>query len=154
MGLAQTTAASTLAEGSQVRVRMRMKPVRAATFAGPMARVNTKGSTAASTFHPLNEPISSEGVAVHRVTAEVAANTGCSLTVNWQQTDTPDDVTSWVTGGTLGSAMTTNGMFYPGKPVAVAPTKGHLRYGVTALNIAGTGIEAALARLVVDVRDQ
>jgi hypothetical protein len=154
VGLAKTTMSSTKAEGMQLRALIRQKPIRPQTLASPFVRVNTKGSTSVSNFTPITGPMSTDGVAIHRVTTEVAANSGCSLTVEWQQTDTPDDVTSWATGGTVGSSITGTGMTYPGKPVSVSPSKRSMRYGVQSLNVSGTEIESAIVRFVIDQRDR
>lgn len=155
VALAKTTSASTKAEGVQLRVLFHQKPLKSRTVSSPMVRVNTKGSNVTPTFLPVTDPLPAADVAAHRVTAEVMANTGCSLTVGWQQSDTPDDVASWGTVTALGTAITGNAMVYPGKPVTVAPTKRAIRYGVQCLNVgAGTEIESALVRLTIDQRDR
>lgn len=154
VALATTTSASTKAEGAQMRVRMRTKPIAPRTHSSPWVRIATKGSTGTNNNTPVTDALPTENVAIHRVTVEMMANSGVSMTVGWQETNTPDDLASWTSGGTLGSAVSTNGIVFPGKPVAVAPSKRFMRYVGQSVNISGTDIEAALVRFVIDQRDR
>ena len=143
MALAKTTSASTKAEGTQIRVRVRGKPITPRSYTSPWSRVATKGSTSQNLVTPVTEAIATEGVSIQRVTLEMMANTGLSGTVVWQETDTPDDVMSWSQGGTVGSAVSSNGITFPGKPVSVTPTKRYMRYGLQSVNVSGAENESA-----------
>lgn len=154
VALAKTTSASTKAEGAQIRVRVRGKPITPRSYTSPWSRVATKGSTSQNLVTPVTEAIATEGVSIHRVTLEMMANTGLSGTVVWQETDTPDDVTSWGQGGTVGSAVSSNGITFPGKPVSVTPTKRYMRYGLQSVNVSGAENESAVVRMSIEQRDR
>ena len=73
----------------------------------------------------------------------------------WQETDTPDDASSWSAATTIESAVTSNTVSDPGNVAAVTFTKRFCRYGVDCKNdTATTPVKAALVRLTIDQRDQ
>lgn len=154
VALVKTTNSSTKLESMIVRVRSQGKPIRPRTLVAPWVLANSAGSTSTGAIHPCTGALPADGVAFHRVMTELSGATGISVQLRWQETNTTDDAASWGGGGTIGSAMTTNGMTYPGKIVAVAPTKRYMRYVVDVTNGAGTDIEGVRVHLTIDQRDR
>lgn len=150
-----TTSSSTKFESMRLRARFYGKPITPRTILTPRTLVNTKGLTA-NAIVPCSGPILTDKVAWHRVMTEVRANTGASISVRWQETNTPDDPMSWTGGAVVGSAITANGMTYPGALVAVAPTKRYMQYCADSVNTSGVNadIEGALVRMTIDQRDR
>jgi hypothetical protein len=138
-GVGKTTLQSMI-----LRVRAQQKPIRPRTLVTPWVLVNSFGTTGTACIHPCTGAIPADGVAVHRVMLEV---------VKWQETNTPDDVTSWGGGATLASGITGNGVTYPGKVTSVTPTKRFMRYVVDVTH-AGSTVEGARVRLTIDQRDR
>jgi hypothetical protein len=149
----KTGSGKTTLQSMIVRVRAQQKPIRARTLVTPWVLVNIFNATGTACIHPCTGAITADGVAVHRVVLEVAGNSGVSLAIKWQETNTPDDVTSWGGGATITSGITGNGMTYPGKVASVAPTKRFMRYVVDATH-AGSTVEGARVRMTVDQRDR
>ena len=155
VALAKRSTAGSGIESGQIRLRVRQKPVRARTLTSSMVRVNSEGSGSTTVFVPMTNPIPTEGVAVHRVMTEVSANMGVSVQPAWQETDTPDDASSWSAATTIESAVVSNAVSYPGNVASVSFTKRFCRYGADCKNnTATTPVKAALVRLTIDQRDQ
>jgi len=154
VALVKTTNSSTKLESMIVRVRAQGKPIRPRTQSTPWTLANSAGSTGSGAFHPCSGAIPADGVAFHRVMTELAGDTDISALVKWQETNTPDEVSTWAAGGTVGTAITANGVTYPGKIVAVSPTKRYMRYGIDVSNGAGTDIEGVRARMTIEQRDR
>lgn len=99
VALVKTTNSSTKLESMIIRVRAQQKPLRPRTLVTPWVMANSQGSTSTGAVHPCTGAISADGVAVHRIMTELAGNTGCDVQIRWQETNTPDNVASWMAGG-------------------------------------------------------
>lgn len=143
-------------EGMQVRVLIRPVPFQKRIVAGPRRRVQTKGSDSAANTCPLTEPFETSGLEAHRLWREItSAATGnvISITFGTQETNTPDDPTSWSAIATLGSAVTSNQVVQPASFAAITFTKRFARYAASVINAAGgTAIEGAHVGLRAELR--
>lgn len=155
VALTLTTTSSTKFESMRLRARFYGKTLTPRTLVTPMTMVFSKGLTSSAVV-PCSGPILTDKVAMHRIMTEMRGNTGASVTVRWQETNTPDNPASWGGGATVGSAITANGMTYPGQLVSVSPTKRYMRYAADCVNTSGANadIEGALVRMTIDLRDR
>jgi hypothetical protein len=144
-----------LAGSGQVRVLATKTPL--AVFrriVTPFVRANTKGSDSAPAKTPLCDGFLSDGITEHRLLLDVACFTGpLKVQVQVQETDTPDDPSTWAHLANLGGEVTTAAVTFPTTFGAVAPTKRYLRYVASVKNdTGGTDIESVVLRVVVEAR--
>ena len=149
------TPSGTLAGSAQVRARISAVALRAQRVPGPWSRVNTKGSDSSYAVHALTGAIDVMGYTEQRVMVELAGLTGgMGVTILTQQTNTPEDRTSWTDVATIGSELTAAGVTFPTTFSATAFT---MRYGRWAAKVrnatAGVDVEACLVALVAEIRE-
>lgn len=154
VALCKRTVAGSALESAQLRLRVHQRPVRSRVLSSAMVRVHSLGSTTVASFVPMTDPVRTDDVAVHRVAMEVAANLGVSVQPGWQETDTPDDASSWSSATAIETAVTTDTVSFPGNVAAVSFSKRYARYGVLCKNVSGTPLKSALAQLFVEQRDR
>ena len=138
-------------------MRRRTFPISTERFSRivPWSRVNTKGSDSSYAVHALTGAIDVMGYTEQRVMVELAGLTGgMGVTILTQQTNTPEDRTSWTDVATLGSELTAAGVTFPTTFSATAFT---MRYGRWAAKVrnatAGVDVEACLVALVAEIRE-
>jgi hypothetical protein len=153
VALAKNTSGSGT-ESMQIRVRIRIKPLRARLVTTEIRRGNTKGTDASSAICPISDPIAVEGFGEHRVHGEVSSMTGgVEATLGWQETDTPDDPTTWSSATAIGSAVTSDGTIFGTTFTSVSFTKKYVRYVASVKNSAGgTAVEACHLAMRLELR--
>lgn len=120
--------------------------------AGPQ-KVNTKGSTSTGAFHPLTSVVPTARFNKIRRTLVLATTSGdVKLEAAYQQTNTPDDETTWDAAVGFGSVVSSEGISFGAGFTTASLTKKWARFGVIAKNISGSDLEACLASLRVDLR--
>jgi hypothetical protein len=145
----------TLAGGGQIRIVVKPSPmVCFHRLTSSYVRCNTKASDSTACFTPVSDVIPTTGITENRVVIDVVAITGAiKLQVGIQETDTPDDPTSWTSVSTYGSEVTSTGVTFPTAFTAVSFTRRFARYVMSAKNdTGGTEVEAGLVRLIVEAR--
>lgn len=145
----------TLAGGGQIRILAR--PVALKVYrrlATGQVKANTKASDSASAQTPATTPFETAGIVEHRAVMEVVGISGpIKLQPSAQETNTPDDDTSWTSVGLLGTEVTAVGTTFPTVFVAVAYTKRYGRYVINAKNdTGGADVECATVRIIVEAR--
>lgn len=155
VALTQTPSSVTLAGSAEALVQIMATPVRYLRVQGPWRKVNTRGSDSTYATHPVTGAIDALGFTEQRVMVEVADLTGpMGVTVVYQETNTPDDPTSWTDVGTIGSELTAAGMTFPTIFSATAFTMRWGRWAVKARNATGgTDIEACRVAVVAEIRE-
>jgi hypothetical protein len=144
-----------LAGGGQIRIVVAPKPLRILRrVKSGTVRVNTKGSDSSQAKTPVAEVFETAGFTVHRVVLEVVGiSSTMKIQVGCEETDTPDDPTTWSTVGSLGSEVTAVGVTFPTTFSNVSFTRRYARYVISAKNdTGGTDIESAIVSILVEVR--
>jgi hypothetical protein len=155
IGVQTLTNSGTRTEGAQLRLLVEGKPFWSETMTFGPRKVHTRGSTTAL-FCPMSEPIQATRIRELRATVDRSTSSGAfSTQPGWQETDTPEDPSSWSAVTLFGSATTADG-YSPGTDfTTITLTKRYLRFGMSSFNPApiGTTYEAGVVALRVDVRD-
>jgi len=143
-------------ESMQIRVMIRVKPFRSRLVNTAFRRANTKGNDATWNAVPMSNPIATEGFSSHRVALDVSSMTGgLDVGLGYQQTNTPDDPSSWGTVTTLGSTVSADGVVFPTAFSSVSFTKKFVRYVVNCRNTSGgTEIEACHCAVRIELRGE
>ena len=153
VALAKNTSGSGT-ESMQIRVLLRCKPLRSRLVTTEIRRVNTKGTDASSATCPISDPIATEGFSEYRLHGEITSMTGgIEATMGYQETDTPDDPTTWSAATSIGSAATSDGVILGTTFTSITFTKKYARYVVLGKNSAGgTAIEACHCSMRIELR--
>ena len=144
-----------LAGAGQIRIVVTPTPFNVfKRLASPYVRANTKASDSSYAYTPAVPVFETAGITGQRVMLDVAGVSGAiKVQAGSQETDTPDDASSWANVGTVGSEVTAVGVVFPTVFVAVTFTKRYGRYVVSAKNdTGGTEVESAMVRIVVEAR--
>ncbi len=149
------TVSGTLAGSAEARVRITPAPVRVQRVGGPWRKVNTRGSDSTPATHPATGGVEVLGFAEQRVLIEVADLTGAlGVTVIAQESNTPDDPTSWSDVAAIGTEITAAGVTFPTTFTATAFTMRYGRWAVRVRNgTGGTDIEACRVLVTVEIRE-
>jgi hypothetical protein len=149
------TPSGTVAGSAEARIQIAPEPIRSQRVQGPWRKVNTRGSDSSYATHPVTGAIDVLGFTEQRVIIEVADLSGSmGVTVVYQETNTPDDPTSWTDVGTVGSELTASGMRFPTAFSATAFTMRWGRWAVAVRNgTGGTDIEACRVAVIVEIRE-
>ena len=153
--LGKNTAGSAT-ESMQIRATIRIKPFRARLVNTTIRRASSKGSDASWNAVPMSNPIATEGFSSHRVAMDISSITGgLDAGLGFQQTNTPDDPSSWGTVTTLGSTVSADGVVFPTTFSTVSFSKKFVRYVLNCRNTTGgTEIEACHCALRIELRGE
>lgn len=141
-------------ESAQARIRVHMRPLVAKVVSAGPRKVHSTGSTTTWSFVPLTEGVLGADIEEVRATFEVFCRSSqAKVKVGYQQTDTPDDLTSWGAATEVdGTTLTANDLSYGTSFVTLTPTKSHVRFGAMVQNASTDEIHAALMRLRLEYR--
>lgn len=137
VALARNTSGA-LAESAQCRIRVRTKVMAVKRLAFVATKANTAGSDTTYAYTALTEVFETWGFGEHRAYLDLSSSSGgIRMQVGLQETDTPDDPTSWVNTALLGTEVSVAGVIFPTSFASVTFTKKFGRYVLVCRDAAG-----------------
>lgn len=144
-----------MAGGGQIRIVATPNPQKVFhRLTTAYVKANTKASDSAAAHTPATGVFPTAGVTEHRVILDVVGTSGAiKIQAGCQETDTPDDASTWSNVGSVGSEVTAPGVTFPTNFASVTYTKRFARYVIYGKNdTGGAEVESAMVRLIVEVR--
>lgn len=141
-------------ESAQARLLVERRPIRSRSIMGRWTKVHTLGDTVNKNFIPMCDAVETDFIKELRFFWELAGSSGdLVMEAAYQETDTPDDLSSWSTPEAVGSAVSSEGVVSGTTFTSVSLTKKFLRAGFLVYNDSGSDIEAARAWMLMEARD-